>query len=179
MSTTTTKLGLILPAESDPASIGDINDNMKAIDKLVHIVESGTVNADVYGRNGSATTDTDTQTDVTWYYKKYDDGTFSAYCNYQTTDLFCNGNSAAPYYSGVRTVYTPVTKIGITAIKDCQIHVAGNYMNWVMNITGKTVYDRVEYRLASLYYENMETEQAKVGGGYKQHYIHIEGTWSK
>lgn len=177
MSTKTKKLKLTLPGESDPVSIGDINGNMAIIDGLVHVKESGKAPGTVSHIYGSATTPTNDGS-VTWYYKKYDDGTFSAYCNYQTTDLLCNAatgpNDTAPFYSGTKIVNTP-TAIGITAIKDCQIHIAGNCMNWVMNITGETILSQVKYQLASIYKEGPNSTDTRI---YKQHYIHIEGTWS-
>lgn len=163
MGTTTTKLGLKKPYESDTASINDINANMDIIDNLVHVVSSGTATSTKYEINS----DTSSGGSVTWRYKKYDDGTFSANCKFETTNLYCNAEQGEAYWSGSIKVNLP--NIGISSITDCQMHVAGNCMNWVMNITDQSILNSVTYRLASI---NVEHEHI-----YKQMFIHIEGTW--
>lgn len=172
MSTKTTKLKLTLPAESDVASINDINGNMNIIDSLTHVTTSGIASSTITSEYGA----TPWTATANWNYKKYDDGTFSAYCKIETTDLLCNGASdvGEAYWSGVIKVTFP--SIGITGIRDCQMHVSGNCMNWVMNITGKSVLDYVRCRLAGIYNEG--TYNAQTNNLYKQLFIHIEGTWS-
>lgn len=167
MGTTTSKLKLTKPYESDTVSINVINANMDIIDNLVHVVSSGTATSTKYAANS----DTSADGNVTWRYKKYDDGTFSANCKFETTNLRCNGASSGgeAYWSGSIKVNTP--NIGIASITDCQMHVAGNCMNWVMNITGQSILNYVTYRLACIFNEGTEAAI------YKQMFIHIEGTW--
>lgn len=163
MGTQTSKLKLEKPYESDMASIGVINANMEKIDALTHITASGTATSSKYHNqtdspNGS----------VTWRYKKFDDSTFSANCKFSLTDLMCNTASGQAYWSGYIRVMTP--NIGISSVDDCQVHVAGNCFNWIINITGATILDYVQFRCGSVY---QETEEI-----YKQFFIHIEGRWS-
>ena len=84
MGTTTSKLKLIKPYESDYVSISDLNSNMDTIDGLVHIVEGGTA-------TGTVSISSTTQSvKPTWYYQKTDDGLLKAWTYYATTALICN-----------------------------------------------------------------------------------------
>lgn len=90
MPSTTPNMGLTLPYESDNYDISVFNENFTKIDELPYIVEAGTAKA--YHSNGNATVANYRQ--VTWYYKKYSDGTLEAHtvtpwsswpCNISTT----------------------------------------------------------------------------------------------
>lgn len=163
MGTKTKKLKLEKPYESDMASINTINANMEIIDSLTHIVASGTATSTKYHNQLDSPNGT-----VTWRYKKYDDGTYSATCNFSLTDLLCNAATGEAFWSGYIRVMTP--NIGIASVHDCQIHVAGNCFNWVINITGTTVLNYVAFRLGSVFQESENI--------YKQIFIHLEGTWN-
>ena len=166
MGTKTSKLGMTKPSESDYASINTLNANFDIIDALVHIKSSGTATSTVYGYE----TNTSSIGNVTWYYKKYDDGTFAAYCKYSNTELLTKNSwgsgSKSVYVSDSITINTP--NIGISAIHNCQINIAGNVFNWPMNITGETILERIGIRAASIYQETEKTN--------KQIFIKIEGT---
>lgn len=85
MPSTTEKLGLVKPYESDYWNINTFNENMDKLDALTHIIESGTATAYKYKINSTSTKDGT----VTWYYKKYSDGTLEAQCSWKITNLRC------------------------------------------------------------------------------------------
>ena len=165
MGTKTSKLGMTKPSESDFASINTLNANFDILDALVHIKSSGTATSTVYGYE----TSTSPIGNVTWYYKKYDDGTFAAYTKYSNTELITKnawGTKGGVYVSDSIEISTP--NIGISAIHNCQINVAGNVFNWPMNITGQTILEKIGMRVASIYQETEKTN--------KQIFIKMEGT---
>lgn len=171
MGTQTSKLGLTKPSESDFATVNTLNRNFDIIDSLVHIKSSGTATSTVYGYESS----TSSIGNVTWYYKKYDDGTFSAYTKYADTKLLCKNawgsGSKSVYVSDSISINTP--NIGISAINNCQLSIAGNVFNWPMNITNnsETMLSKMGIRAASIYNETENTA--------KTIYITIEGTYSR
>lgn len=85
MPSTTSKLNLTLPYESEYYDISVQNGNFQKIDDLTHITKSGTATATRYAIN-SATVKDGT---VTWYYQIFDDGIIQAWTTFQTNAL-CN-----------------------------------------------------------------------------------------
>lgn len=82
----TTNHGFSKPYESENYDINVQNNNWDKLDKIPYIVESGTTTA--YRSNPNATTAQYKK--VTWYYKKYSDGTLEAYATDLVTGLKCD-----------------------------------------------------------------------------------------
>lgn len=91
MPNTTANLGLKKPLENEYWDPNVYNDNFDTIDKLTHIIASGTITSDKYRINSSSVKDGT----VTWHYKKFSDGTLEASCAILITDLRCNDNEGA------------------------------------------------------------------------------------
>lgn len=171
MATMTTKLQLTKPDESDYYDINIMNENMDKIDNLVHISESGTKTADKYSL-GSTTTKNGT---VTWYYKKYDDKTFEAYCAVKVTGMTCNDSQGqdGTWRSKLQRVAYP--SIGIKSIYCKQFHIASSsakddaVANWIIDVSAygeSSTYSTV--RAVSTTKETKSTE--------KVIYVTIKGT---
>lgn len=176
MGTTTSKLKLTKPYESDYFDIGVFNDNADKIDALTHIVASGSTTSTKYAINSTSTSDGT----FTWYYKKYDDKTFEAMGNFTTTNLRCNeswGEDGA-YISGYIRIKLP--SLGIKSIYMKSLNIAANgasetgycRFNWTVDTTEiGSVLQHVDVRLAG--FSNEPVSEAI----NKTIYISIQGTW--
>lgn len=91
MPNTTPNLGLKKPLENEYWDPNVYNENFDTIDRLTHVIESGTSNSDKSQIN-STTVKNGT---VTWHYKKYSDGTLEASCAFKITNLICNDNQGS------------------------------------------------------------------------------------
>lgn len=154
----TDRIKLNIWLENEPVNFEEINDNFKAIDALPFCIESGTKVGSYTGGSSSANT---------WYYKKYSDGTIEMSTKLEFTNLKCNGGRESPYYSGVSNVTFPFS---LKQVYDVQMHLASNTIGWVSDITGRSVFDSVSFRVAAV---KMESE-----GTYKQVFINVKGVLS-
>lgn len=75
-----------MPYESDALDVSILNSNFSKIDGFPYVVKSGTTTA--YRSNANATTAQYKK--VTWYYKKWSDGTLEAYAVEAVDGLKCN-----------------------------------------------------------------------------------------
>lgn len=82
----TTNHGFTKPYETDNYDISVQNDNWDKVDALPYIVEAGTTTA--YRSNTNATTAQYKK--ITWYYKKFSDGTLEAFAVAPVDGLVCN-----------------------------------------------------------------------------------------
>lgn len=171
MASKTTKLGLTKPYESDYFNIGDFNDNMDKIDNLVHIVESGTMTA--------TKTTINTQTpngNVTWHYKKYDDGTLEAQCAWKINNWKCSDSQGedGTWRSGYIHVNYPNLGQKSITYKNAMVAASSGSpdaaYNWVMDCSAygeSTSYQTI--RLVSPLNETKSIE--------KVIYMEFKGTW--
>lgn len=86
MPSTTPNMKLTLPYESDYYDISVFNNNFTKIDSFPYVVESGKTTA--YHSNANASVAQYKK--ITWYYKKWSDGTLEAYAVAHITGLKCN-----------------------------------------------------------------------------------------
>ena len=169
MPTTTPKLGLVKPYESDYYDVNTLNANMDTIDNLTHIVASGTATST---RSQVNAWDTNGGT-VTWYWKKYSDGTLEAYARFIITNLRCNAKQDdGTWYSGYIQVNYP--DLGQDVIFHRSVSVgcvnAVGIMNWAID-TAKygTVVDATAFTLVSIAEEPSNIEKCI--------YVGFKGTW--
>lgn len=155
MPNQTANLQLNTWLENEAVDFEDINANFEKIDSLVSCVESGVKTANYTGGTDSV---------AKWRYKKFSDGTVEMSAKMEFSNLKCNGGATSPYYSGTSTVYFPFT---LTGVYDVQMHLASNTIGWVSDITGKSVLDKVMFRVMSTALESSDT--------YKQVFIQVKG----
>lgn len=86
MPTTTANLGLAKPLESENWDPNVYNNNFDKIDKLTHIVESGTTTSKRWTINGTSSNGGT----ITWHYKKYSDGSLEAQTMWKIANWLCN-----------------------------------------------------------------------------------------
>lgn len=133
MPTTTSKLGLSLPYESDYYDISVQNGNFQKIDDLVHVTKSGTATSIKYAINSTTTQDGT----VTWYYQKSDDGLIRAWTSFQMANLRCTDSQGqdGTWQSG--WVHVNYPDLGQTKIINRNLSCGGgegqSVHNWIMD----------------------------------------------
>lgn len=98
-------MGLSLPYESEAMDVAVLNSNFETIDGFPYIVESGQATAYMSNINASVAQ----YKQVTWYYKKFSDGTLEANAVAQVTGLKCDGDQKqdGTWRSGYIRFYYP------------------------------------------------------------------------
>lgn len=75
-----------LPYESEPVDIETLNENFRKDDAFPFVVASGTTTANRFSPGST----TSVAEKLTWYYKKWSDGTLEAYAVAHVTQMICN-----------------------------------------------------------------------------------------
>lgn len=174
MAEETSKLGLRKPTEDEYFDIvGDFNANWDKIDALTHIVDSGKKTSD-FNEPGKSTVGGT----VTWYYKKFDDGTFEMFGNLTVNNWKCENPASSNMY---RTTYMKIKypQIGQTeilyrnqSIRDGTDTDADNSLfNYIIDVS--TVADSLTYSTVRAYCNAKETAARA-----KNVYIEVKGLWA-
>lgn len=159
MASKTDKLKLNIWEETDVVNFEEVNENFKTLDGMVMCIESGTKTAPYTGGYGDSI--------ATWHYKKYSDGTIDMSAKLIYSNLKCNGETAqGVFYSGSSKVTFPFE---FRDVFDIQMHLASNSNGWISDISNKSIYNDLTFRLLAVH---KETEEM-----YKQVFVNVKGVY--
>lgn len=175
MPTITPNMGLSLPYESEALDVSVLNSNFEKIDGFPYVVESGQTTA--YHSNINASTAQYKQ--ITWYYKKWSDGTLEAYAVAHVTNLRCNDkqNQDGTWRSGYIRFYYPSLGQKVIYHRSAFVSQADDTSNqvWVADVSQPgDGSDNASYESVRCISTTQETVAT---GSDKNFYLSFKATW--
>lgn len=171
MPASTPNMKLSLPYESEALDVSVLNANFTKIDSFPYIVESGETTA--YMSNGNA--EIAQYKKITWYYKKYSDGTLEAHTVAPVTGIPCNMARGNLFVSKYLRFYYPSLGQKIIFNRNCFASNADSDSScvWVQDVSQPgDGSDNVSYESVRLMSATKETTSAD-----KNFYLSFKGTW--